>query len=100
MFIEVDSAVPKLAYALLRRGALIFGLFLLFFAPLSRDPIPFAAGAMIPFLLMLIVGTRNMPASSAYLRCWQWVEVFAQVLLSSVSGEAVGEGIYGPNVAR
>lgn len=100
MFVDADSAVQKLDYALLRRGAFIFGLFLLFFAPLSRDPIPFAAGAMVPFVLLAIVGTRNMPSAIAYLLCWQWVEVFAQVLLSSANGEAIGEGIYGPNVAR
>jgi hypothetical protein len=100
IFVEADSAVQRLDYALLRRGALVFGLFLLFFAPLSRDPIPFAVGAMMPFILMAIVGTRNMPAAIAYLLCWQWVEVFSQVLLSSANGEAVGEGIYGPNVAR
>jgi hypothetical protein len=100
VFVEADSAIQKLDYTLLRRGAFIFGLFLLFFAPLSRDPVPFAAGAMVPFILMAIVGTRNMPAPIAYVLMWQWVEVFAQVLLSTANGEAVGEGIYGPNVAR
>ena len=100
MFIEADSAIQRLDYTLLRRGALIFGFFLLFFAPLSRDPIPFAVGAMVPFLLIAIVGTRNMPAAIAYLLCWQWVEVFAQVLLSSANGEAVADGLYGANVAR
>ena len=54
----------------------------------------------MPFVMMAIVCTRNMPASIAYLLLWQWVEVFAQVLLSSANGEAVGGGIYGPNVAR
>ena len=100
VFVEADSGIQKLDYALVRRGSFVFGILLLFFAPLSSDPVPFAAGAMVPFVLMAIVGTRNMPASIAYVLMWQWVEVFAQVLLSSANGEAVGEGIYGPNVAR
>ncbi len=100
MFIEADNAVKRLDYALLRRGALIFGLFLLFFAPLSRDPIPFAVGAMGPFVLMAIVGTRNMPAAVAYLLVWQWVEIFAQVILSPSNGETLTTGIYGPDVER
>jgi hypothetical protein len=100
IFREADGAVQKLDYALLRRGAFIFGCCLLFVAPLTRDPIAFAVGAMVPCVLIAIVGTRNMPAAIAYLLCWQWVEVFAQVLLSSANGEAIGQSIYGVSVER
>lgn len=97
---EPDNSVQRLDYGLLRRGSFVLGVFLLFFAPLSHDPAAFAAGAMVPAVLISIVATRNMPAAIAYLLCWQWVEVFAQVLLSSANGEAVGDGLYGPNVER
>ncbi len=100
VFINGDSAVLRLDNALLRRGALVFGLVLLFLAPLSLDPVAFAAGAMVPAILFAIACTPNMPAAIPYLLVWQWVEVFAQVILSSSNGETLDGGIYGPNVAR
>jgi len=97
---DADGGGQRLDNALLRRGALIFGLLMLFFAPLSRDPVAFAAGVMAPALLLTIVATPNMPASVSYLLAWQWVEVFSQVLLSAANGEAMSDSLYGPNVAR
>lgn len=95
-----ESGVPRLDYALLRRGLLLFALFLLLFAPLTSDPIAFAIGILALPLLIAIVGTPTMPAAVAYLLAWQWVEIFAQVLLSSSNGETLETGVYGPNVAR
>src|SRR6202011_4532601 len=90
----------KLDYALLRRGFLLLAVFLLFFAPLTRDPVAFALGALALPLLISVVGTPTMPAAVAYLLTWQWVEIFAQVLLCSVNGETLDDGMYGPNVGR
>ena len=91
---------PRLDYALLRRGLLLVSFLLLFFAPLTLDPIPFAVGALVLPLVIAIVGTPTMPAAIAYLLAWQWVEIFAQVLLSSSNGETLDSGLYGPYVAR
>ncbi len=96
----VEGREPRLDYALLRRGLLLLSLFLLLFAPLTQDPIAFALGVFVLPLLIAIVGTPTMPAAVAYLLAWQWVEVFAQVLLSSSNGETLETGIYGVNVAR
>jgi hypothetical protein len=90
----------KLDYALLRRGFLLLAVLLLFFAPLTRDPVAFALGALALPLLISVVGTPTMPAAVAYLLTWQWVEIFAQVLLCSVNGETLDGGLYGPNVGR
>jgi hypothetical protein len=89
-----------LDYALLRRALLLLSFFFLFFAPLTLDPVAFAVGALVLPLIVAIVGTPTMPAAVAYLLAWQWVEIFAQVLLSSSNGETLETGVYGPNVAR
>ena len=76
-------------------------MFLLFFAPLTNDPVAFAVGALVLPLLIAIVGTPTMPAAVAYLLAWQWVEVFAQVLLSSFERRDSGNRhLSGRSVAR
>lgn len=87
-------------YALLRRGLLLLSLVLVFFAPVTQDPVAFAVGALTLPLLIAIVGTPTMPAAVGYVLAWQWAEVFAQVLLSSSNGETLENGIYGVTVAR
>lgn len=95
-----EAGTVRLDYFFLRRATLTLGLALLFLAPLARDPLAFAAGAMTPWLLMSIVGTPTMPAAICYLLLWQWFEVFTRVILTFVDGEALGSGLYGPTVGR
>jgi hypothetical protein len=98
--LELGNGEQKLDFFLLRRGLFFVALLLLLCAPLTRDPVAFGVGALMLPLLISIVTTPNMPAAVAYLIAWQWVEVFAQVILSSTTGESMEGGLYGPNVAR
>lgn len=95
-----SPGVTRLDYDLLRRVALVFAVLNLLFAPLMVDPLAYAAGAVAPWLLLLIIGTPTMPAAAAYLFLWQWMQVFARVLQVQIDGEPLGAGIYGANVTR
>ena len=50
-------APVRLDHVLLRRAFLVLGLALVFVAPFSPDPVEFAAGAFVPWLVLRIIGT-------------------------------------------
>jgi len=90
----------RLDYAFLQRFFLFLGIALLVFCPFTRDPIAFAVGGFFPWLLMMIIGRPNMPAGIVYLVLWQWAQTFARVVETIPDGEALGGGLFGPNVER
>ncbi|MBS0542083.1 MAG: hypothetical protein JSR47_25200, partial [Proteobacteria bacterium] len=95
-----EAPAIRLDYSFLRRVFLGIGVALLFLAPTARDPLAFAAGALVPWLMFSIINTPTMPAAICFFLLWQWLEVFTRAILTFVDGEAMGAGIYGETVAR
>lgn len=73
---------------------------LLFIAPFAQDPMAFAVGAIVPWVILQLLVRPGMPVAVAYLFLWQWLQIFTRVLQSIVDGESLANGLYGPNVAR
>ncbi len=98
----VPRTVPqtRLDYALLQRGAQYLSVFLLIVAPLTKDPLPFAFGALVPWVVLKIVGRPGMPAAVGYFLVWQWGQAFARTLQAMVDGETLAGGPYGASVER
>jgi hypothetical protein len=95
------APVPvRLDHVLLRRGFLVLGLALTLAAPFSPDPVEFAAGAFVPWLLLRIVGTPTMPAAVVYFLVWQWLQVYARTLIGLTDGEEMARGLFGPWVVN
>jgi hypothetical protein len=94
--VRPPPATVRLDYTLLRRAFFVAAMFLFFVAPFSTDPIAFAAGAVVPWLVLRIVGTAALPAALVYFLIWQWLQIFARVLVSLVDGEQMARGVYGP----
>ena len=96
------SAAPARRFDLdfLKRACFYVAVALLIVAPMSPDPLAFGAGALVPWIIMQIVVRPGVPISVAYLFLYQWLQIFARALQSVIDGEAIGAGVYGPNVAR
>jgi len=92
--------ITRLDYAFLRRVLLVVGIMLVVVSPLSKDPLALAVGGLFPWILMRLVGTPTMPVAVVYLVLWQWAQTYARVLQTLADGEALGGGIFGPNVER
>ena len=84
----------------MRRTFLLIGLFLLLTAPFSSDPLAFAAGCFVPWIVLSLVGKPTMPAAVIFYFLWQWAQVFSRVLQSMVDGEPLGAGLYGQYVVN
>lgn len=96
---EVQT-VPRLDYSFLRRVFFGFGAVLVLIAPSVRDPVAFAAGGMMPWVLVSIIGIRTMPAPVLYLLLYQWMQIFGRLVQATIDGEALRSGLFGPNVER
>ena len=99
-FVPKSVPVTRLDYPFLVKVFLGVGILLAVVSPLSRDPIAFAAGGMVPALAMWLIGRPTMPAAVIYLVLWQWAQTFARILQTLADGESLGGGLYGPNVER
>ena len=101
MPLQVASA-PARTFDLnsLKRAFFYIAVGLLFIAPFSQDPMAFAVGAVVPWVILQLIVRPGMPVAVAYLFLWQWLQIFARVLQSIVDGESLANGLYGPNVAR
>jgi hypothetical protein len=73
---------------------------LLLMAPFVQDPMALAIGATVPWIILSLLARPGMPVAVAYLFIYQWLQVFARILQSMVDGEALGGGLFGPNVGR
>lgn len=101
MPLQVASApAPTFDLNFLKRAFFYVALGLLFIAPFSQDPLAFAAGAIVPWVILQLIVRPGMPVAVAYLLLWQWLQIFSRVLQSIVDGESLANGLYGPNVAR
>jgi hypothetical protein len=90
--------VTRLDYPFLQTVFLFFGISMIVFCVFTRDPIAFAVGGFFPWILMLVIGRPNMPAAIVYLVLWQWGQTFARMVQTLPDGEALGAGVFGPNV--
>jgi hypothetical protein len=94
------SPAPTLDLNSLKRGFFYIAAALLFVAPFSLDPMAFAVGAVVPWLILQLIVRPGLPVAVVYLFLWQWLQIFTRVLQSMVDGESLANGLYGPNVAR
>ncbi len=93
-----SASTTRLDYSFLQRFFIYLAVFLCVLAPLTKDPIAFAAGAIVPAILIKLINTPAMPAAVGYFVVWQWAQTFARILLSLIDGESLGGGFYGPTV--
>jgi len=94
------SRVTYLDYGFLERLFLCLGILAIGLSPFARDPMAFGAGAVMPCILMRIINRPGMPVAVVYLVFWQWAQTFARVVQTFPDGEALGGGVFGPNVER
>jgi hypothetical protein len=95
-----SARTTRLDYSFLQRFFIYLAAFLCVLAPMTKDPIAFAAGAMVPAVLIKIINTPTMPAAVGYFLVWQWAQTFSRILLSMIDGEPLAGGFYGPTVAQ
>ena len=93
-------AVARLDHVLLRRAFLVIGLAAVFVAPFTPDPVEFAVGAFVPWLVLRIVGTPTLPAAIVFYLIWQWLQVYARTLVGLTDGEEMARGLFGPWVVN
>src|SRR5215216_3765612 len=91
--VRAPPAPVRLDHVLLRRAFLVLGLGLAFVAPFSPDPLEFAAGAFVPWLVLRIVGTATLPAAVVYFLLWQWLQIYARTLVGLTDGEEMARGL-------
>jgi hypothetical protein len=96
------AAAPARTFDLhsLKRVFFYVAVGLLLVAPFAQDPMALAVGATVPWLILSLLARPGMPVAVAYLFIYQWLQVFVRVLQSMVDGEALGGGVFGPNVGR
>jgi hypothetical protein len=92
--------VTLLDYGFLEQVFLYFGIMAAALSPFARDPVAFGVGAVMPFFLLRIVNCPGTPVAVVYLVLWQWGQTFARVVQTFPDGEALGGGVFGPNVER
>lgn len=95
-----ERPAPVLDFDLIRRGFLYFFVTMGVVAPFTIEPIVTVGGAIVPWILLRIIGTPNMPPAVLYLFLWQWMQIYSRVPLCWIDKETLGGGIYGPEVAK
>src|SRR5581483_6167190 len=93
-------SAPTLDFDLVRR----FCLYLIFLAgvaaPFTTDPLITLGGAIVPWVLVRIIGTPNMPSAALYIFLWQWMQIYARVPQSWIDHESLTGGLFGSDIAR
>jgi hypothetical protein len=92
------ARTTRLDFELLRRGCLYFAIANVVVAPFAPDPLVYGGGALVPFVLMSIIGQPTMPKGLAFFLLWQWGQVFARALQSVLDGESMAASIDGIDV--
>ena len=88
----------RLDYGLLRRVFVGFAFVCALICPMSPDPVAFALGAFVPWLIFSIIGTPTMPAPVGFFLFWQWLQTFTRVIVGQVDGEPMARSLFGPAV--
>jgi hypothetical protein len=96
------KAEPQIAldYGFLQKLFLFVGIFSIVFCAFTRDPIAFAVGGFLPWLLITIIKRPNMPVAIVFFLIWQWAQTYARELQTFADQEALGSGIFGVSVDR
>ena len=95
-----ESVSICLDSALLRKAFGFFGVAVAVIAPLMRDPLVVTACGFMPWALVSLVDRPRMPSIIVYYLLFMWLEMAARVVLASIDGEALGDGVYGHDVYR
>ena len=90
------QAVGHLDIASLRRAFLVLAFVLAMVSPFTPDPLEFAVGGFVPWIVLSIAGTPTLPAALVYFLLWQWLQVFARALVGVTDGEPMSRSIAGP----
>jgi hypothetical protein len=106
--VNVSAALParassqrvRMDVGLIRRVSFVLGLLLLLLSPFSPDPLLFAVGGFMPWLLLSIVGQPAMPVAAIFYFVWQWAQVYSRALVSVIDGEPMAKGLAGPDVVN
>ena len=91
---------PTLDFDLVRKFFLGFAAIFAFVAPFTPEPMVTIVGAVVPWVLLSIIGTPTMPAAVMYIFLWQWMQVYTRVPLSWIDHETLSTGLFGPDVGR
>jgi len=86
--------------ALLRKAFGFFAVAMVAIAPLTRDPLVVTACGFMPWALVSLVDRPRMPSIIVYYLLFMWLEMAARMVLASIDGEALGDGVYGHDVYR
>lgn len=97
--VRPTAPAPRLDYSLLRRVSFAFAVFVVAIAPLSPDPLAFAAGGVAPWVILRLIGTPTMPSAVAFYLLAQWLQVFARALIGLINQEPFSMSIEGAWVA-
>jgi hypothetical protein len=96
------KAQPQVAldYTFLQRVFLFVGVLAVVFSPFTRDPIAFAVGGIVPWMLITIIKRPNMPVAVVFFLLWQWAQTYSRELQTLIDQEALGGGLFGVSVER
>src|SRR5262245_56175091 len=98
--VAARASTTRLDYSFLQRFFVYVALCIVVVAPFTWDPIAFAVGGIVPAVLIKLINTPTMPAAIGYFLIWQWAQIFSRVVLSTVDGETLAGGLYGPTAER
>lgn len=65
-------------------------------APFSPNPVEFAVGGFVSWIVLRIAGTPTMPTAVLFVLLWQWLQTFARAVLGLIDGEDMARGVFGP----
>src|SRR5438045_2804906 len=94
------SSELRLDFGTLRKGLLFLAAGGLLVVPFSRDPVAVAFACTVPWLLVTIIDKPCMPSAAVFMLLFQWGQIAARLLLAQFDDEALGAGIYGPDLTR
>jgi len=96
--LQQASRQSTLDFGFLRRVFLGMALLIAMVSPFAPDPLPFAVGGFVPWIVLTLLDRPGMPAAVIFYFVWQWGQVFARALQSMVDGERLAAGYFGPGV--
>jgi hypothetical protein len=94
------AAELRLDFSFLQRIFLFFGVMAVLGSPFSPDPVAFAVGGVVPYVMLKLIGRPSMPAAAVYFLLWQWMQSFTRLLQSLIDGEPLSASVYGPWVEQ
>lgn len=94
------ASSPVLDMEFVRGFLLYFAIACLFAAPFVRDPLAFAAGGVLPWLMAIILARPEIPAVLFYFVMTHWMQVVARLILSWTENESLSDSLWGVNLPK